>query len=138
MLNDEVLSMREEIVYVNVTWDICDDSEQKVYANVTRWSIKYEWINCLCKCYMDESEETVYVNVLHNEVLEEYEWISCLCKCWLKCYMDESEETAYVNVKRWSIGRVWVNKLFMWMLHEIYAKKRFMWMLFANLLHQVW
>jgi hypothetical protein len=87
---------------------------------------------------MDESEETVYVNVLHNEVLEEYEWISCLCKCWLKCYMDESEETAYVNVKRWSIGRVWVNKLFMWMLHEIYAKKRFMWMLFANLLHQVW
>jgi hypothetical protein len=22
-----------------------------------------EWINCLCKCYMDESEEKVYVNV---------------------------------------------------------------------------
>jgi hypothetical protein len=24
---------------------------------------EYEWINCLCKCYMDESEQKVYVNV---------------------------------------------------------------------------
>jgi hypothetical protein len=24
---------------------------------------EYEWINCLCKCYTDESEENVYVNV---------------------------------------------------------------------------
>jgi hypothetical protein len=42
-----------------------DESEQNVYVNVTRWSIReeYEWINCLCKCYMDESEQNVYVNV---------------------------------------------------------------------------
>jgi hypothetical protein len=72
---------------------------------------EYEWINCLCKCYMDESEQYVYVNVTRWSIVEEYEWINCLCKC----YMDESEQNVYVNVTRWSSRgrRVWVNKLFM-------------------------
>jgi hypothetical protein len=45
--------------------EVYNENEEFFFVNVTSWNVfeEYEWINCLCKCYMDESEQKVYVNV---------------------------------------------------------------------------